>query len=207
MGSPDQQTDLSLTHPYSGEHKLTDRLLAIPEIGERYRKLVRELTAAVFTKEKVAARLAELEKATKDARDRETKAVAARRENTNFGPFPGGPMAQPQDLRAWVDRRLTSVAAQLDGKSQGTIPAGFGFGGPPGGMRPPRPGEVLPEPLRGALRLTEEQRQKFDELQREIDRRVDALLTDEQRAMFRRMREGPPGGRPGGPPPGKGPGR
>jgi spore coat protein CotH len=213
FGQPDQQADLSITHPYPGQHKLTDRLLAIPEVGDKYRKLVRELTATVFTKEKIAARLSELETATKEARDREAKAVAARRENTNFGGFPGGPMAQPQDLRAWADKRLASVAAQLDGKSKGTIPAGFGFGpppggfgGPPGGMRPPRPGEVLSEPLRGALRLTEEQRKKFDELQRDTDGKIDQLLSEEQRAMFRRMREGRPGGFPGGPPPGKGPG-
>jgi spore coat protein CotH len=221
MGQPDQQADLSITHPYPGEHRLTDRLLAIPEIGEKYRKLVRELTTTVFTKEKIAARLTELEKATKEARDRETKAVAARRENTGFGGFPGGPGGQaPQDLRAWVDKRLASVTAQLDGKSKGTIPGGFGFGGPPPGgpggfggppgMRPPRPGEVLPDPLRTALRLTEDQRKKFDELQREIDGKVEQLLTEEQRAMLRRIREGQPGGRPGGipggPVPGKGPG-
>jgi len=214
MGQPDQQADLSITHPYPGEHKLTDRLLAIPEVGEKYRKLVRELTTTVFAREKIAVRLTELEKATKDARDRETKAVLARRENTGFGPgFPGGPASQTQDLRAWVDKRLASVTAQLDGKSKGMIPAGFGFGppgggpggfgGPPGGMRPPRPGEVLPDPLRGALRLTEEQRKKFDELQREIDGKVEQLLTEDQRAMLRRIREGRP---PGGGPPGKGPG-
>jgi hypothetical protein len=77
-------------------------------------------------------------------------------------------------------------------------------------MRPPRPGEVLPDPLRTALRLTEDQRKKFDELQREIDGKVEQLLTEEQRAMLRRIREGQPGGRPGGipggPVPGKGPG-
>jgi spore coat protein CotH len=214
LGSPDQQADLSITHPYPGEHRLTDRLLAVPEIGERYRKLVRELTTTAFTKEKIAARLTELEKATKEARDRETKAVAGRRENNagGFGGFPGGPGGQqpPPDLRAWVDKRLASVNGQLDGKSKGTIPAGFGFGGPPGGGARPRPGEVLPAPLRDALRLTEEQRKKFDELQREVDGKVEQLLTEDQRATLKRVREagpkGPPGGFPGGPPPGKGPG-
>jgi spore coat protein H len=216
MGQADQQADLSVTHPYPGEHRLTDRLLAIPEIGDRYRKLIRELTTTVCTKEKIVARLDELEKATKEARDRETKAVAARRENIGFGGFPGGPAAQPQDLRAWVDKRLASVTAQLDGKSKGTVPGAFGFGPPPGGpggfggppgMRPPRPGEVLPDPLRNALRLTDEQQKKFDELQRDVDEKVEQLLTEDQRATLRRLREGrPPGGFPGGPPPGKGSG-
>jgi spore coat protein H len=211
LGQPDQQADLSLTHPYPGEHRLTDRLLAIPEMADRYRKLVRELTTTVFTKEKINARLTELEKATKDPVARETKVVAARKENTGFGGFPGGPGGQqpPQDLRAWVDKRLASVTAQLDGKSKGTIPGGFGFGPPGGGMRP-RPGDILPAPLRDALRLTDEQKKKFDELQKDVDRRVDELLTEEQRAQWKRIREaGPPKGPPGGPfgpPPGKGPG-
>ena len=205
LGQPDQQADLSIMHPYPGEHRLTDRLLAIPDVNDRYRKLVRELTATAFTREKIAARLAELDRATKEARDRETKAVATRRENVGgFGGFPGGPAGPPPDLRAWVDKRLTSVAAQLDGKSKGTIPGGFGFGGPPGGGMRPRPGEVLPAPLRDALRLTDEQRKKFDELQREVDGKVEQLLTEDQRATLKRVREagpkGPPGGFPGGPP-------
>ena len=117
------------------------------------------------------------------------------------------PAIQPPDLRAWVDKRLASVNAQLDGKSKGTIPAGFGQ--PPGGARPGRLGEVLPAPARDALRLTPDQRKKFDELQKDLDGRVEQLLTEEQRATLRRLREaapkGPPGGGfPGGPPPGKG---
>ena len=73
------------------------------------RSMVRELTATVFTKEKIAARLSELEEATKEARDRETKAVAARRENTGgFGGFPGGPGGQqpPPDLPSTVNYLL-----------------------------------------------------------------------------------------------------
>lgn len=198
LGSPDQQSDLSVMHPYSGEHKLVDRLLAVPELADRYKKVVRELTTTVFTKEKLAAQLTELEKATKDARAREAKASTARKESTGFGFGRPGPGIQPPDLRAWVDKRLTSVNAQLDGKSKGTIPAGFGFGQPPGGGRGGRLGEVLPAPARDALRLTPEQRTKFDELQKELDGRVEQLLTEEQRATFRRLREAGPKGPPAG---------
>ena len=199
LGTPDHQADLSIMHPYSGEFKLVDRLFAIPDMAERYKKVVRELTTTVFTKEKLAARLTELEKATRDARAREAKASSARKESTGMG-F-GMPAIQPPDLRAWVDKRLTSVNAQLDGKSTGMIPAGFGQ--PPGGARGGRLGEVLPAPARDALRLTPEQRTKFDELQKELDGRVDQLLTEEQRATLKRLREAGPKGPPG-PPPGKG---
>jgi len=65
-------------------------------------------------------------------------------------------------------------------------------------MRPPRPGEVLPMPVRDALRLTDEQKRRFDELQREIDGRVEQLLTEDQRTTLRRLREAGPGGPPKG---------
>jgi spore coat protein CotH len=205
LGSPDQQADLSLTHPYPGEHKLVDRLMAIPEMQERYRKVVRELTTTAFSKERLLADLEAVEKATREPLAREKKAAEARNEAAGFG-FPGFPAGPPPDLRGWVDKRLASATAQLDGKSKGTIPAGFQFGG--GGAARPRPGEVLPGPARDALRLTPEQKRKFDELQRDIDRRVDELLTEEQRAQWKRMREsaakGPQGGQFG--PPKKGPG-
>src|SRR5262249_18402661 len=53
MGTADQLLDLSLIHPYPGENKLADRLLAIPAVSERYQKLLKELTATVFTKDRL----------------------------------------------------------------------------------------------------------------------------------------------------------
>lgn len=88
---------------------------------------------------------------------------------------------------------------------------GLAGGGGPGGMRggPPRPGEVLPPPVQDALQLTDDQKKQLAELQKETDAKIDKVLTEDQRAEFKRMREGNvtfvrPGG-PGGPPPG-GPG-
>jgi len=90
---------------------------------------------------------------------------------------------------------------------------GPGFGGGPGGgfaMRMPTPGEVLPPPFPDILRLTDDQKKKLAELQKETDAKLDKLLTGEQRAMVKQMKDrGPTGpggfGPPGGPPPG-GPG-
>jgi spore coat protein H len=205
LGPPEQQAELSLTHPYPGNHKLVDRLLAVPEMSERYQKILKELADNAFAKDKVLAELTTLEKVVKDPLARETKAVAARKENTGFGFGPPGGMPGRQlDLRTWIEKRSASVADQLAGKTKGFVPAGFGFGPPPGGPGGPRPrpGEVLPAPLRDALRLTNEQRRKFDELQKDVDRQVEQLLTEEQRTRLKRMREGGPPGGPGGPGPG-----
>jgi hypothetical protein len=103
---------------------------------------------------------------------------------------------------------------------------GPGFG-PPGGvmMRMGRPGEVLAPPLQDVLNLTDAQKKQLAELQKEVDGKLDAILTDDQKARVKAMREGgpvaiqfggpggfgpPPGGPPGGPggfgPPGGPPG-
>src|SRR5262245_23208219 len=99
MGTADQLMDLSLTHPYPGESKLPDRLLAIKEVNDKYLKLLRELTASVFTKDRLLKDAEAIEKATKAVRDREAKAASASREPPpGFGP-PGAMAPQPPDLK------------------------------------------------------------------------------------------------------------
>src|SRR5207237_6762108 len=111
MGTADQLADLSVLHPYPGDNKLPDRLLAVPEVNERYRKLLRELTATAFTKERLLRDAEAIERATKDARDREAKAVAARKEPPpRLGP-PGEQAPQPPDLRTFAEQRTPPVLA------------------------------------------------------------------------------------------------
>ncbi len=90
---------------------------------------------------------------------------------------------------------------------------GFGKGG--FGFRPPVPGEVMPAPLQEMLKLTDEQKKQFADLQKEVDEKLAKLLTEDQRKQLQEMKDrgpggfGPPGGfpgGPGGPPPKKGPG-
>jgi putative membrane-bound dehydrogenase-like protein len=132
MGSAEQLMDLSLAHPYPGENKLPDRLLAIKGVGERYRKLLGELSATCFTRGQLLREAEVAEKATKEIREREAKAAAARKEPApGFGP-PGALAPRPPDLKTFAEKRAASVAAQLAGKSKGYVPQ-FVFGPPPGG--------------------------------------------------------------------------
>jgi len=90
---------------------------------------------------------------------------------------------------------------------------GGGPGGPGGNMvvRMGQPGEVLPMFMQDALRLNDEQRKKISELQKELDARLEKILTPEQRTQLKNMNQAPfagaidfvgapmgPGG-PGGP--------
>lgn len=120
-----------------------------------------------------------------------------------FGPGPGGP----------------------GGPGGGPPPGaeGRGPGGPPRGPRgpigfgaPPEPGQVLPPIFQRMLNLTDDQKKQVAELQKDVDARLEKILTPEQLRQMRqiplrgRMRPGfggPGGGRPGaagpegGPPP------
>lgn len=126
MGSAAQQMDLSLTHPYPGTHRLTDRLLAAPEIAAQYQKLLKDLAGTAFDKERLLKRVAAVEEAVKEPLTRDAKAVAARKE----GPGGFGGFGVPPPLKEFVEKRTTSVAAQLAGTSKGYVPIGR-FPGPP----------------------------------------------------------------------------
>jgi Spy/CpxP family protein refolding chaperone len=90
---------------------------------------------------------------------------------------------------------------------------GFGFGGGafgpggPGGFGgfggPPQPGQILAPAVQDRLKLTDEQKKKLEELQKDVDGKLGKILTDDQKKQLKDMQEafgrGGPGGRPGGP--------
>jgi spore coat protein H len=202
MGTAEQQMDLSLSKPYA-QNRLADRLMANKVFAERYQTVLKEVAPVCFDKQKLFAEIAVIEKTVKPLIEKETRAVAARKENAGgfgFGP-PGGGFGRPApDLKTFVEKRSESIAAQLEGKSKGYTPAGFGFG-PPGGFAP-RPGDVLPVNVQNTLQMTDGQKKDLAELQKKVDAELEKILTPEQRAQLKRLREGPGGmGGPGfGPP-------
>jgi hypothetical protein len=116
------------------------------------------------------------------------------------------------ELNALMVRERASTRGRSSGfRGPGGGPPGFG--GPDG---PPRPGQILPPMFRQRLSLTVEQENQVDALQKEVEAKLDKILTAEQRQQLQEIRErgpggfgspgggfGPPG--QGGPPPGEGP--
>lgn len=220
-GSPDQQTDLSLTHPYPGENRLMDRLMAIQEVNERYQKILRELSATCFSKEKLLKDLDAITSVTKEPLAKERKAVEARKEGggVGFGPPGGGMFGRSQDVHAFIEKRTASVVAQLEGKSKGFIPQmGFGPGGPggrPGGFGP---GNFMARPLLEVLdgdkngKLAKDEflagaRRFFKECDKDGKGKIDEKALSEGLTRIMPAPPGfgpPPGGAPGAPqPPGR----
>ena len=100
---------------------------------------------------------------------------------------------------------LTALAAKEQFSNRGGGPGGFGPpGGGPGGPRMggmPRPGEILPAMIRQRLNLTKRQEKQVADLQKEVDAKLEEILTPEQRNQLKTMRDRGPGGfgPPGGP--------
>jgi hypothetical protein len=175
--------------------------MAHKEYAARYQQILKEVIPACFDKQKVLADLAVIEKTVKPLIEKESKAVAARKEAAGGGAF-GGFGQQPPDLKKFVEKRTESISAQLAGKSKGYTPQ-FGFGGPGGGFQRPLPGDVLPPNVQNQLQMTAQQKKELAQLQQKVDAELEKILTPEQRSQLKRLREGGPGG--GFPPPKKGP--
>lgn len=89
------------------------------------------------------------------------------------------------------------------GAPVGRGPGGPGAPGGPGGFGgPPQPGQVLPARLQETLKLTEDQKKQIADIQKEVDSKLEKILTEDQKKQLKEMRDrgpGGPGGR-GGPP-------
>ena len=98
---------------------------------------------------------------------------------------------------------LTALAAQQPAPGGGG-PGGRGMGGPGGRMGGfSKPGDVLSPMFRQMLNLTPEQQKEVDAIQKDVDARMAKVLSAEQQAQLKEMRDRGPGG-PGGPPGGFG---
>jgi EF hand len=71
------------------------------------------------------------------------------------------------------------------------------------GKGPPQPGVILAPFMQDILKLTDDQRKQVADLQKEVDGKLDRILTAEQKTQIREMSKGfgPPGGDKKGPPP------
>lgn len=72
-----------------------------------------------------------------------------------------------------------------------------GFGGGFGRMQP---GQIMPVFLQEQLKLTDAQKKDIEALQKDVDAKLEKLLTEEQRKTLKELKErGPGAGFPGGP--------
>ena len=134
LGSMEDQMRLSLRTPYVGRNNLLERLLALDSFTELYRAQVVELSTTIFAVERIRRRIAAI--------DRTLAPLLAEEPGRGRGPrhasfgiglpsvaLPFLPIAvllpsprwAPIPLEEFIAGRMQSVAAQLAGKSAGTV--------------------------------------------------------------------------------------
>jgi hypothetical protein len=126
FGTNNQMMNLSFARPYSGGHRLTERLLAMPDMREKYQTLLQDLATTCFAKDRLLREIESYENNIRDVVARDADAARSRKDAS------GGMFGRPPSLKTFVERRTASLAAQIAGTSTGHVPTG-GFG--PGGFK------------------------------------------------------------------------
>jgi hypothetical protein len=117
-----------------------------------------------------------------------------------------GTAQPPEGPKGGKNDKVKGDKGTNDNKGDKNNKGGFNKG--PGQFGPPPLGQILPAPVQEQLKLTDAQKKDLDAMQKDVDAKLDKLLTDEQKKIFKQMKErGPgrgPGNFPGGPPQGPG---
>jgi hypothetical protein len=102
-------------------------------------------------------------------------------------------------LQKAIDTRFDKVLTAAQKKQIKTAFSPFGPfpGGPdPGG--PQQPGKIFSQAQQETLKLSAAQKARLEEIQKELDARLETLFTEDQKRQLQTMRDRPGGG-PGGP--------
>ncbi len=108
-------------------------------------------------------------------------------------------------LQKSVDGRFDRLLTPSQKKQISTVFAQHGPPpGAPGGGEAPQPGKLFSSSQQDALKLSAEQKARLEAMQKEIDARLETLLTEDQKKQLQAMQHRPPGGPgPNGPPGGR----
>jgi Arylsulfotransferase (ASST) len=112
---------------------------------------------------------------------------------------------QKKDLAALqktVDSRFDIVLTAVQRKQIKSVfaPDGPGGNAPPGNAGASQPGKLFSSTQQDTLKLSPAQRKRLEDIQKDIDAKLETLLTEEQKKQLQAMRQTAPGGGRGGPP-------
>jgi outer membrane protein assembly factor BamB len=88
-----------------------------------------------------------------------------------------------------VDEKLASILTDQQKKQLKEPGRGPGRGGPGGFLAFPQPGQVLSAALRDRLKITGEQKDQLDRLQKDVDVQLGTILNEAQKKQLKEMRE------------------
>lgn len=130
VGTTEQREQASIDHPWVAEHRLLERLFAIPEFKTLYRQRLIEIYQRQFVPERLFARIDALAPVIRaslvnDADLRLTKFEEAIRDKWNPEAveinMEMGAYRPAHQLKRFIVRRHENIQAQLDGKTEGVV--------------------------------------------------------------------------------------
>ena len=129
LGTTRDRQQASIWHPWVGEHRFLQRVLAVDEFKKLYRAQLEDLLARLFVPGRLRPRIDSLAQVLRSPVAAES-AFRLRKfdqaiSDKPLSPAPGqnnhGANRLPHQLKLFIDARALSVRQQLDGKSQGVI--------------------------------------------------------------------------------------
>ena len=112
-------------------------------------------------------------------------------------------LAKVEALLTPEQKKTFEEVKQQPGRQPGIVPpggrpgGGNGAGGPIVNRGGQPVGDVLSKPAQDQLKLTDEQKKKIEELQKEVETKINGILTDEQKKQLEELKKAPPARRPG----------
>ncbi|HTU18227.1 MAG TPA: PQQ-binding-like beta-propeller repeat protein, partial [Gemmataceae bacterium] len=97
---------------------------------------------------------------------------------------------QLDELQKDVDGNIAKILTDEQKKQLKELRENPGRRGPGGFGAPPRLGQVLPSNLQDSLKLTNDEKKQLEQLQKDVDARLEKILTAEQRKQIQDMRGG-----------------
>jgi hypothetical protein len=126
-GSVDHQIDLSINHPWAGQFRLIERILAVPAHRQAYHAHLRTFIKDAFNPQTTAKHLAAVHPVLEQAKAAaNAERAAGRKVEKDASSFPIGGGSPPPVIDAFVARRVASVLAQLDQGAPGKVPGQVG---------------------------------------------------------------------------------
>jgi spore coat protein CotH len=129
IGSKPEYERASIWHPWVGENRFIERVMAVEEFRRIYRAHLEDFLARLFVPQRLHRRIDEIAAvihgpiAAESAfrLDKFEQAVGMKPVKPSPGERPNGINRPAHELKRFIDKRAESVRRQLDGKSKGMI--------------------------------------------------------------------------------------
>jgi spore coat protein CotH len=124
-----EQERASIWHPWLGENRFIERVMAVEEFRRIYRSHLEDFLARLYVPDRLHRRIDEIAAVIRDPiaaqsafrLDKFEQAVGLKPVHPSPGEWPDTFNRPAHELKRFIDKRAESVRRQLDGKSKGMI--------------------------------------------------------------------------------------